>query len=492
MNSLDGKIKDSSPFEGFPPKEKIPGVTVVKGGVSWRVLDSASDVIDQIDALTPMGTSLGTNLRCVPRYFYDLTMAHKTVTVVLQWSTDTIRFGKALEPSVDSREQASSSNNELVQNLSKAFDNWKADFATPESKNQWITQAENVKECLSSLVEEAKIPDASLYSWILKLRESFAAKQSYIQSLMGQNLPNLEILKNPILSEMYENVRSVLDSVQQIPTPFRMTDAAKAVLSKDNGATKFVTNYGHTFVDSYTEAGKLSAIWSLTVEDETTEESWMVVRVLINQYFAAARSVDDVCDFFASGIHSYLSKNVTAGDIKLDVKTTVYGHRSVTSSEPRVLQNLDPRQAKYYLTPEALARNRVQTSYHVQPFQGLPTNLPNDSNGAKSFEAFKALPNPHPDQRFILSLQDIQRKLFILNAFSKTSTDDDARKELLMLWSRFDNFQESTTMDADGNIKNEKALDMGEFEERLQTRILDAEKLLQKPSTASPPEPSDP
>ena len=332
MNSLDGKIKDSSPFEGFPPKENVPGTTLVKGGVSWRVLDSASDVIDQIDALTPMGTSLGTNLRCVPRYFYDLTMAHKTLIVVLQWSTDTIRFGKALEPSIDSQEPAGSLNNELVQKLNEAFEGWNADFATIESGKEWIKQADQVKNCLSSLVEEAKKnPDASLSSRLLKLRESFAAKQSYIQSLIGQpfparNVPDLDLLKITILPEMRENVRSVLDSVQQIPTPFRMTTAASAVLGEDNGAEKFVNNYGHAFIDSYTEAGRLSAIWSLTVDDNTTtEEDWMVVRVLVNQYFAAARSVDDVCTFFASGVHSYLSNNVTAGEIKFDVKTTVYG-----------------------------------------------------------------------------------------------------------------------------------------------------------------------
>ena len=455
----------------------------MKGGISWRVLDSASDVIDQIDALTPMGTSLGTNLRCVPRYFYDLTMAHKSVTVVLQWSTDTIRFGKALEPSVDSQEQASSLNNELVQKLNEAFEGWNADIATIESQTLWITQADQVKNCLSSLVEEAKKhPDVGLYSRLLKLREFFAAKQSYIQSSIGQpfparNVPNLDLLKTTVLPEMRENVRSVLDSVQQIPAPFRMTAAASAVLGEDNGAVKFVNKYGHAFIDSYTEAGKLSAIWSLTVDDQTTDEDWMVVRVLINQYFAAARSVDDVCTFFASGVHSYLSNNVTADDIKFDVKTTVYGHRSVTSSHPRVLQNLDPRQAKHYLTPEALARNRVQTSYHARPFQGLPTDLKKDSNEAKSF---KALPNPDPDQTFILSLQDMQRKLFILNAYSKTSTDSNARNELLELWRQFDGFQQSTTMDADGNIKSDKASAMGEFEENLQKHILDAEKLLRK------------
>ena len=124
------------------------------------------------------------------------------------------------------------------------------------------------------------------------------------------------------------------------------------------------------------------------------------------------------------------------------------------------------------LTPDALARNRVQTSYHVRPFQGLPTTLPNDGKEAK---CLKALPNPHPDQTFILSLQDIQRRLFILNAYSKTV---DARNELLELWGKFDGFQASTTMDADGNIKSDKAIAMGEFEEDLQKRILDAEKLL--------------
>ena len=492
VNTLEGKIKDLSPFEVFPSKENIPGATVVKGGVSWRVLDSASDVIDQIVALTPMGTSLGTNLRCVPRYFYDLTLAHRTVTVVLQWSTDTIRFGKALDPRVDSQEHASSLSNDLVQVLNKAFEDWKgaweADLTTTESRKILTTQTNDVKIHLSTLVEEVKKNcDTSFYNWMLKLRESFAAKQSHIQPSLDKEPADpegLKVLKITSLPEMGENVRDVLDSVQQTPAPFRMTAAALAVLRVVNssaGAGTFVKNYGHTFIDSYTEAGKLSAIWSLTVKEKTTEEDWMSVRVLINQYFAAARSVNDVCDFFASGVHSYLSKNVDK--IEFDVKTTVFGYRSMTSSKPRVLQNLDPRQAKYYLTPEALARNRVQTSYHLQPFQGLPTSFQDDSLEAKSF---KALTHPHPDQTFILSLQDMQRKLFILNAFSKTSTGVNILKDLPGLWSRFDDFQESSIMDADGNIKSEKASAMGSFEEKLQKRIFEAEEALRETSTASP------
>ena len=482
VNNLKGNIKDLSPFEGFPPKERIPGATVVKGGVSWRVLDSASDVIDQIIALTPMGTSIGTNYRCVPRYFYDLTMAPRTVTVVLQWSTDTIRF-EAPDPSVDSQEQASSVNIELVQNLNKAFEAWKNELPKADLQAEWALQADEVKKCISSLVEEAKKnPDSPLYIGILKLQESSAAKQTYVKNLIetaGADPLKLEILNKTTLPEMSENVRNILGSFQQNPTGFRMTAAALAALSESDssrGAGNFVSEYGHTFIDSYTEAGKLSAIWSLEANKDTADEDWMKVRVLINQYFAAARSVNDVCDFFASGVHSYLSNKVTAGadaDLKFDVKTTVFGYRSMTSSPPRVLQDLDPRHAKYYLTPEALACNRVQTSYHVRPFQGLPTNLPYNGAAANSF---KALTNPRPDRTFLLSLQNIQRKLFILNAFAKASTDvDAARAKLLEWWAKFNEFQDSTTMDANGNVDAEKAVIIETFEKGLQNRLLEAE-----------------
>ena len=486
VDTLSGKIRNNSPFEELPPKENTPGATVVKGGISWRVLDSASDVLDQIVSLTPMGTSLGTNFRCVPRYFYNLTMAPKTITVVLQWSTDTVRFGKALDPTVNLSEQAGSLNNELVEKLIKAFEDWKADLdlTKPELRTQWATQAMQVDTCLTGLVDEGKKnPDASLYIRILKLQSSFKAKLIYVQSLFSGTSPTpetLELLKITSLPEMAENVRNVLDGVQRTPARFRITPAASAVLGEDNasvGAGRFINTYGHAFIDSYAEAGKLSATWSLTVDGKTTEKDWMIVRVLINQYFAAARTVNEVCEFFASGIHSYLSKDVAAGvdaDIKFDVKTTVFGYRSMTSLTPRILQNLDPRQAKYYLTPEALARNRVQMSYHLQPFQGLPTSITKDSREEKSF---KALTNPHPDQTFILILQDIQRKLFVLNAYSKVpNTIKDS--DLLELWSKFNDFQESTNMETDGKIKGDKALAMGKFAEELQKKIFDAEKVL--------------
>ena len=490
VDTLGGKIRDSSPFEEFPPKENTPGATVVKGGISWRVLDSASDVLDQIVSLTPMGTSLGTNFRCVPRYFYNLTMAPKTITVVLQWSTDTVRFGKALDPSLNPSEQAGSLNNELVQKLTKASEDWKADLKTTESCAQWIAQATQVETCLSGLVDEGKKnPDASLYSRILKLYFAFEAKLSYVQSLLFGNMltpEKLELLNTTTLPEMGENVRNVLDGVQRTPARFTITAAASAVLGEDNasvGAGKFINTYGHAFIDSYTEAGKLSATWSLTVDEKITEQNWMIVRVLINQYFAAARTVNEVCEFFASGISSYLSKDVAAGvdaedaedaDIKFDVKTTVFGYRSMTSLKPRILQDLDPQQAKYHLTPEALARNRVQMSYHLQPFQGLPTSITKDSREEKSF---KALTNPHPDQTFVLVLQDIQRKLFVLNAYSKVP-NTITFTDLLELWVKFNDLQAFTNMDADGKITSDKALAMGKLAEDLEKRIFEAEKVL--------------
>ena len=484
VDTLSGKIRDSSPFGEFPPKENTPGATVVKGGISWRVLDSASDVLDQIVSLTPMGTSLGTNFRCVPRYFYNLTMAPKTVTVVLQWSTDTVRYGKALDPSINPSEQAGSLNNELVQKLTKASEDWQADLKTKESCAQWTAQATQVNTCLSDLANEGKKnPDASLYSRILKLHLTFGAKLSYVQSLIDGNKltpETLELLKITILPEMGENVRNVLDAVQRTPARFTITAAASAALGEKNasvGAGNFINAYGHAFIDSYTEAGKLSATWSLTVDEKTTEQKWMIVRVLINQYFAAARTVNEVCEFFASGISSYLSKDVAAGvdaDIKFGVKTTVFGYRSMTSLEPQILQDLDPRQAKYYLTPEALARNRVQTSYHLQPFQGLPTSITKDSREEMSFNA---LTNPHPDQRFILILQDIQRKLFVLNAYSKVSNTITSTG-VLELWGKFNDLQTSTNMDADGKITSDKALAMEKLAEDLQDRIFKAEKVL--------------
>lgn len=77
----------------FSPPSIATATRTVKGGASWQVLQSNTSVQEEISSFLQTVTNTGTNYRCVPNYFYELTLLPKTVTVILQWSTDTMSFG---------------------------------------------------------------------------------------------------------------------------------------------------------------------------------------------------------------------------------------------------------------------------------------------------------------------------------------------------------------------------------------------------------------
>lgn len=494
--SLSGEFQDVSPLVEFPNHPSTFSNRTVKGGVSWQVLDSKSSIQEEISSFLQTVTNTGTNYRCVPSYFYELTMRPKTVTVILQWSTDTTSVG--LNSNARTSQMA-----EQYNSLSKLYPvqcddlGKKSDALTADVENEfqkWKEQAEAVQNSVDSLLcAMANHSGTPLYSWTQKRSRVWTAAreglESYIKSADKYDKTKA-LTKGNALAMMKNQIRIIVsgdpgsdgitfavDLYKSIS--YDLTRDAKNLLNSDSasdGAKEFIGKYGHNFVESYTETGKLSAIWSLELNPHTNARDVEIFRMLIQQYFIAARSISEVCEFFADG---GIRSRIKPG-LQLDIKTSIFGFCDPASTTPRKLHAIEPWRAKYYLTTDALQRNRVRTSYRLHPFAGLQVKFKEGEEKQKA--AFAALKPIAPDQPVVLSLQDILRQLFILNAYARVPAAKVDPKALATYWKTF-NFREGESMARDdGKIMSNAATALNQLSCNLQEAIQAAEAAMREQS----------
>lgn len=472
----------------FSPPSIATATRTVKGGVSWQVLQSNTSVQEEISSFLQTVTNTGTNYRCVPSYFYELTLLPKTVTVILQWSTDTMSFGLNNDVGTGQMAVQHNSLSELYpihcKNLEDALNALNAFPISPYGyvDSYWERQTGAVDTALESLQNVMDIHrGAPLYDWMRKRRGVWIAT---LRDLAG-------FVKREEWSRIPVNTRTLIQGnavamvKNQIQTlisgdpgsdgitfeNYNLTSVAKKFLDSDfpdKGAEAFIREYGHTFVESYTEKGKLSAIWSLKL-DQLTSENEMEIRLLIQQYFREAPSVFEACEFFEGGIRSHISPG-----LQLNIKTTIFGFCDPASTTPRVLHAIEPWHAKYYLTPDALQRNRVRTSYRLRPFEKLQVNFADSE--ARQKEAFLSIKSVVPDQLVVLSLQSILQQLFVLSAYAKVPAAKVVRGVLEGHWKKFNQLEAwDATMDSRGKILDEAAEELNVLSGTLQKELQAAE-----------------
>ncbi|MCJ1264432.1 hypothetical protein MMC22_004304 [Lobaria immixta] len=489
VNSLSGDFQDTSPFMEFSPPSIATATRTVKGGVSWQVLESNTSVQEEISSFLQMVKNTGTNHRCVPSYFYEMTLLPKTVTVILQWSTDTMSFGLNNDVGTGRMAVQHNSLSELYPIHCKDLgDALNALNAFPINSyghvdSYWERQTGAVNKALESLQNVMDSHRGTpLYDWLRKRqgvwiatwrdlagfvkREEWSRIPVHTRTLIQENA--VAMMKNQIQTLISGDPGSDGITFEN----YSLTSVAKKSLDSDfpdKGAEAFIREYGHTFVESYTEKGTLSAIWSLKLDQLTSDENEMETRLLIQKYFRGAPSVSEACEFLEGGIRSHINLG-----LQLNIKTSIFGFCDPASTTPRVLHAIEPWHAKYYLTPDALQRNRVRTSYRLRPFEKLQVNFADSEERQK--EAFLSIKSVVPDQLVVLSLQDILRQLFVLNAYAEVPVAKVVRGVLEDHWKKFNQLEAwDATMDSRGKILDKGAEALNVLSGTLQKELQAAE-----------------
>ena len=270
---------------------------------------------------------------------------------------------------------------------------------------------------------------------------------------------------------------------------YGLTDNALSYLSSGDAAA-FIKAFGYQLLDSYDEAGNLSAMWSLTLDEPTDTKHFEEFCMQIQRNFLTERSISEVCEFFSDEINSRIDPGV-----KLNVKTSIFGYCKPASTAATTKFDIEPWSAKFYRTEDALQRNRVRTSYGLRDYKGLQVGFANEQQKAQ--EAYAKIPSPvAPDETCILGLQEVLRQLFVLNAYDQSGLAGPIQKQLLDYWGKFDDLrlQKTTSMSKDGVTSGEEiaawlgqgvntsqfAKKISNLSARLQVAIEGAERTMRK------------
>ena len=73
--------------------QNISSKVLAKGSVSWQVLDSKEAVRLEISSIMQSLMNTGANRSAIPKHLYHLTMQPRTISVILQWSSDLVEKG---------------------------------------------------------------------------------------------------------------------------------------------------------------------------------------------------------------------------------------------------------------------------------------------------------------------------------------------------------------------------------------------------------------
>lgn len=464
-----------------------------KGGISWRILDSAKTTRDEIESMSRVLMNVGINRRCIPSHVYDLTMQTNVITVVMQWTGDAKRHaladdngtGYIVQPTSGLQQKFPEKCNNLREAL-KGFDN--VGFMKDDQiSKEWQDAAGRVAQGLNDLVAETNDktldPKDPLRLWLAPQSGLWPAASQDLQTVASdpEFLKRTPYDKRMIPAEAINMMRnSICRIIGDSGTSGDKTFAlwafdgnSQTVLNQPDAAAaavKFVAEFGHYLIDSYTEAGTLSAVWTIKLNEGLSIENLLLRRVAVERYFATARTVEEACEYFAHGIWDAFQADIRS------VKTTIYGFRKPGATEPKALSDIEPAQAKYYLTPEALHRNVIRSDYGMRAYKDLRFDYGNSEQIQKSFEQVKTLPIPQISPVYILGLQKIMSYLFTLSAYAKEPRSGIADPDLDKAWSTFGVLQERKTLNGDGSISPATETQINQLREDLETRLLSAEE----------------
>jgi hypothetical protein len=528
LNALSGIVQSESPFDGtqldWMMKSTGNPTVSVKGGISWQILNSRAIITQEIATILKTVTNTGTNFRTVPAYLYELTMKPKTVTVVMQWSTDTVTFGLEENSWAGHRATGSYVPEQAYKDLIKKLVTANNELLDDPKDEKWSAGAKLVSSALDDFIKylapekDSKAPqadpnapqtdpnapqadpwktppvsrDSPLVTWVSQIAGvwkatysdllEFASEKSKIEDDKNKEQKSEFGSKSDILLKAAALMKSQIRTIASGPsrgdsfvsTPFKLTMTASNLLNDadpEKGAKAFIEKFGHRFLTSYSEAGKLAAVWCLTLDEDSTEEVVEKFELFVQQYFKDARSVPEACDFFTD--------LESRKDWKVNVKTTILGFRPPASTVSMGPKRILAKDAKSFLTIDALQRNRIRTLYKLRPFAGLDVDL-DDKRDEQKKKSFQAIRDVSPDPKFVLGLEQILQKLFVLQAYSQASSDCVQDGPLTGFWKRFLELEGAKNMNDNGVIEDKAAKELNTLDCELIHTISEAESVLSK------------
>jgi hypothetical protein len=469
-----------------------------KGGISWRVLDSIKTTRAEIDSMSRVLMNVGLNKRYIPSHIFDLTMETHVVTVVMQWTGDAKHHALANDSGTGYLVQSTRGLQPIFEiecdTLRKALlDFDKVTFMKENNiAEEWKVASNSVNDSLVALTSavdkrlDAKDPRKL---WIASLQGVWpAASQDLLSTASTDEFKkqtpfNRQYIPIEAIDMMKNSILRILDgpATHDIGgfAPWTFSNHAIELLDKpdpDAAAKDFLASFGHYLVDSYTEAGTLSSVWTIKLNETLDEQALLLRRVVIERYFATARGVDEVCDYLAHGI-----KDAFKADLR-DVEVSIYGYRTPGKEEYPIL-DIKPTQAKYYLTSEALHRNMVKSDYGMRAYQDLKFNFLSDQPQVeKSFERVQATAIPQISSVYIVNLQKIMSYLLTLNAYAKEPKSGIDVVKITEKWNEFIELEDPKNLNGDGTTSVETQINT--LREALEMQILLVEeKLYNQPGT---------
>ena len=202
-----------------------------------------------------------------------------------------------------------------------------------------------------------------------------------------------------------------------ITVSFEVTSEALPLFKKDDDkdAVKnkqaFLNNFGHKFLESYTEQAPLNAVWHLRLRDGTPEDFY-TLHMSLQKYFLGPRTVPEVCGFLST------PENLCDGFHRLrdvEVKVSIFGYRNEFTRKPQNLNGWPLADSHHYLTSDALSRNMNKKTLTMRPWQGLYVKdlSPADNHVAKD------IPPVAPEEFFVPNTRKAERHLLPVKLYSQ-------------------------------------------------------------------------
>ena len=415
------------------------------GGISWRVLDTADAVKSAISSTMQSITNTSAKRSAIPEYLYCLSLRPRTISVVLQWNSDLVEKGLNL---------GSSGATEVVKKyrtLNQLAPQQSSDVLTKASALKWGKKADNSEkeeligkaeflqslDSLAGCTQFSSLAAFRVASW----KDYFGARFSTLETMTAKE-SFLDSIKTAITSLPEEDIGQ--QSSTMVPFEATFKDDKDAVKDKQT----FITNFGHKFLESYTEQASLNAVWHLHLPGGTAEDFY-TLRMTLQKYFLGPRTVPEVCDFLSAPKNTYDDFHRLSN---VEVKVSIFGYRDEFTGELKHLTDLPPAHAHHYLTPDALSRNKNRKTLTMRPWQGLHVKdfAPPDYSLAED------IPPIAPEEFFVLNTRKAERLLLLLKLYSQDPASGVKEASLSNFGKRLDVILEPSSLRRDTGIMTEE------------------------------------
>ncbi|KAL3421561.1 hypothetical protein PVAG01_08007 [Phlyctema vagabunda] len=298
LHTRNGKLTTSA-FKPLTPGQAVKEI-VSLGGVSWKVVSTQEDLVDEI------GTSLQTvvnsraNIRVIPKHLYRLRASSSMFSVVMKWSSDTV-CNSYPPPSSDLGP---------IHEQQKANFKTKLDSLQVDGDQGTIDTYRNGLETMYNLLFVQ--PDQRPNEFKAKL-------DSLKKTGSTQEITESDEIKKALETE-YNTLSTQFAQSETTLSPCKVSQEAIDMLQK--GVESFTDAFGQLFIDSVTDVATMTVVWQINCRMESDFEK---NRSYVKRFFSQSRTIDEGC----------LCLSKTLGSDMKDVQAVICtnGHLQTTSAK---------------------------------------------------------------------------------------------------------------------------------------------------------------